>query len=240
MNKTETKIYAKLEDKLKAARVIFSNARLASVNHNLLPAHIIPQYITSFKQFRTDKRSICVRRDKIKYDIDSNFVELENRMRVFNRLIPTPSALCLPSFASIRYCLYTLDLLRIQLDVATGKVCNIRINLAGEYAETRTTLSRLRMCLQFIRANFSLASYEVSRISYTKGSVYWYSVKDKQWIHVVNRCYMEGLLIFDNTPLDEDYFILRNSEPYRKNVITDKQIIKKLEHRAFNITYLGE
>lgn len=240
MNKTETKIYAKLEDKLKAARVIFSNARLASVNHDLLPAHILPQYITSFKQFRTDKRSICVRRDKIKWNVDSNFATLENRMRVFNCRTPTPSASSLPPFASIRYCLYTLDLLRIQLDVATGKVCNIRINLSGEYAETKTTLSRLRMCLQFIRANFSLASYEVSRISYTKGKVYWYFVKDKQWINVVNRWYVDGLLIFDNTPLDEDYYILRNSEPYVENVVTNKQIIEKLEHRAFNITCLGE
>lgn len=236
MNKTETKIYAKLEDKLKAARVISSNARLASANHDLLPAHILSQYLTSFKQFRTDKRSNCVSRDKIKWDLDSNFVDLERRMNLISPLSPS----FLPSFTAIWYYLYTLDLLRIQIDTNTGKVCNLRINLSGEYAETRTTLSRLRMCLQFIRANFNLASYEVSRISYNEGSVYWYFVKDKQWINVITRSYMDGLLMFDNTPLDEDYFILRKFEPYIKCVVTNKRSIKRLEHRAFNITYLGE
>lgn len=236
MNKTETKIYAKLEDKLKAARVILSNARLASASHDLLPAHILPQYLTSFKQFRTNKRSSDEHRDKIRWNLESNFIDLERRMTALNPLLTS----FLPSSASISYYLYALDLLRIQIDTYTGKVCNLRINLSGDYAETKTTLSRLRMCLQFIRANFSLASYEVSRVSYTEGNVYWYSVKDKQWIHVVSRGYMDGLLIFDNTPLDEDYFILRKSESHIKCVVTNKQSIKRLEHRAFNITYLGE
>lgn len=241
MNKTETKIYAKLEDKLKAARVILSNARLASVNHDLLPAHILSQYLTSFKQFRTNKRSSDVygngdHRDKISWDLGSNFVALE---RNINSLDPYIAPFVATSVL-IQYSLYNLDLLSIMLDTITGKVCKIRISLSGEYVETRTTLSRLRMCLQFIQANFSLASYEVSKISYFAGNVYWYSVKDKQWINVVSRCCMDGILIFDNSPLDEDYFILRNSEPHSKCVVTNKQTIKKLEHRAFNITYLGE
>lgn len=244
MNKTETKIYGRLEDKLKAARVILSNVRLASVNYDLVPAHILPQYLTSFKQFRTDKRSSYTHRDKINRDkviciigeLTPNFVALERRMHVLDPL----GAAFVPSFVTIQYSLYTLVMLRIRIDTITGKVCSIRINLSGEYAETSTTLSRLRMCLQFIKANFSLASYEASRISYAEGCAYWYSVKDKQWINVDNRGYMDGSFIFDNSPLDEDYFILRNSETYIKYVVTDKQIIKKLEHRAFNITYLGE
>lgn len=244
MNKTETKIYGRLEDKLKAARVILSNARLASVNHDLLPAHILSQYLTSFKQFRPYKRSSYVRRDKIGWDLDSNYVDLERRINALSPLVASsiPSFLpsFIPSFVSIQYSLYILDLLCIRIDTITGKVCSIRINLSGEYAETRTTLSRLRMCLKFIQANFSLASYDANRISYAEGNVYWYSVKDKQWVNVTNGGYTNGLLLFDNSPLDEDYFILRNSETYIKYVVTNKQNIKRLEHRAFNITYLGE